>query len=257
MDVSSVSNPMARYDLISTGIPKLDERLGGGILSNSIVLLLHQINFRYWEFINLNMPFLGEKEFYVVIVDYVRPVDDFLYMATTFWRKEEEAQNGKELISFDKIRVIDCFSSQPLNEMLSLRDKVYTLDEPFDTDRLLSLMRSVREGLPSGSWAIWIFGTLTDLSMGISEEEVARFYRRVVRFHKQYGDLAFYMLNMDAHETKFRAILSQLSDVVIQFKVEETGEKLRNYMQVIKAPFPVDTTKLYYDIESDGSIIYY
>ncbi len=257
MDISSVSNPMARYDLISTGIPKLDERLGGGILSNSIVLILHQINFRYWEFMNLNMPFLGKREFYVVIVDYVRPVDDFLYMATTFWRKGEETQNSKELISFDRIRIIDCFSSQPLSEGLSLRDKVYPLDEPFDTNRLLSLMRSVREDLPSSSWAIWIFETLTDLSMGIPEEEVARFYRRAIRFHKQYGDLAFYMLNMDAHETKFRAILSQLSDVIIHFKVEETGEKLRNYMQVIKAPFPFDTTKLYYDIESNGNIIYY
>jgi len=256
LDISSSSNSI-KYGLISTGIQKLDERLGGGILSNSIVLILHQTGFRQWEFINLSMPIASKREFYLIIVDYARPVEDLLFMATSSWRKGEGVQSSKEFINFDRIRIIDCFSGQPPNERLNLRKEVYTLDEPFDTDRLFSLMRSVRESLPLDSWAIWIFGSLTDLSMGVPEEEVARFYRRVIRFHKHYGDLAFYMLNMDAHETKFRAILSQLSDVIIQFKVEEAGEKLRNYMQVIKAQFPIDTTKLYYEIEPDSSIIYY
>ena len=62
---------------------------------------------------------------------------------------------------------------------------------------------------------------------------------------------------MDAHSKRFLAVITQLMDIVINFKVEEAGEKLRRYIQVIKSPLPNDTTKLYYDVDADGKLIVY
>ncbi|MFB0563891.1 MAG: RAD55 family ATPase, partial [Candidatus Lokiarchaeia archaeon] len=242
---------MRKYDTISTGIPKLDEYLGGGIFTNSMVLISYQTGFRYTEFISWMMPVMTGREFFVILVDYIRPVEELLKMAGILEFKEEEVKNDKVYVSFDRMRIINCFSSD-VNKKLDLGDKVLTLDDPFDVDKLFSMMRSVREKLPKDAWVIWVFWSLTDLSIGLSEEEIPRFFRRVSRLHKSYDDLAFYLLNMDAHNPKFLALIAQLVDVIINFKIEETEEKLRNYIQVVKSPLPVDTTKLYYDIDPNG-----
>lgn len=247
---------MSKHHLISTGIPKLDERLGGGILDNSTVVIAHQTGFRYTEFINWMMPIKTGREFYVVLVDYIRPVEELLHIAAVREFKGKEIKNEGGLISYDRLRIINCFSSE-VDEKFLYNDHVQTLDEPFNVDKLFSMMRNVRENLPEDVWVIWVFWSLTDLSIVLSEDEITRFFRRVTRLHKQYNDLAFYLMNIDAHSKKFRAIISQLVDVLIDFKIEETEEKLRNYIQVVKSPFPTDTTKLYFDIDPDGNRIYY
>ncbi len=202
------------------------------------------------------MPIQTGREFFVVLVDYIRPVEELLYMAGLLEFKEEEVKNDRVFISFDRMRIINCFSSEA-NEKFMSDDKVFTLDDPFDVDKLFSIMRSVRENLPEDAWVIWVFWSLTDLSIGLSEEEITRFFRRVSRLHKRYNDLAFYLLNMDAHSPKFRALSAQLVDIIIDFKMEETEEKLRNYIQVVKSPLPTDSTKLYYEIDPNGNRIFY
>ncbi|MEX2705893.1 MAG: RAD55 family ATPase [Candidatus Freyrarchaeum guaymaensis] len=248
---------MNKYTIISSGIPKLDDRLGGGFFSNSMVLVSYQTGTRFVEFLNWIMPVKSGKKFFVVLVDYYRPVDELLNIASVEGFSQEKTEGGVYLLSFDRMRIINCFSSEATEREYLLSDKIYTVDEPFDTDRLFSVMRTVRKKIPEDLWVIWTFLTLTDLSVGVSEEEISRFIRRALRLHKQYGDIAFYLLNMDAHSKRFLAVINQLMDVVINFKVEEAGEKLRRYIQVIKSPLPNDTTKLYYDVDADGKLIVY
>jgi KaiC/GvpD/RAD55 family RecA-like ATPase len=222
-----------------------------------MVLIAHQTGYRHTEFINWKLPVGSGKEFFAILVNYTRPVEDLYYTSGILEFKGEEVKNDKVFISMDRVSIINCFSSEDGNENYVFNDKVYTLDDPFDTDKLFSIMRTVRESLPENAWVVWVFFSLTDLSIGVSETEIARFFRRASRLHKQYGDLAFYLLNMDAHNPKFLAIISQLVDVIINFRMEENAEKIRNYTQVIKSPFPIDTKRLYYDIDPNGNIIYY
>nr|MDO8080444.1 hypothetical protein [Candidatus Freyarchaeota archaeon] len=233
----------------------MDDSLGGGILSNSVVLIAHQTGFRQTDFVNWKLPVSSGKEFFVILVDYTMPVED-LYYTSGILEFKGEVKNDRVFISIDRVRVINCFSSEVGNEKYLFDDKVYTLDEPFNTDKLFSVMRTARESLPENAWVVWVFLSLTDLAIGVSEPEIAKFFRRASRLHKQYGDLAFYLLNMDAH-TKLLAMISQLVDVIINFKIVETEEKLRNYIQVVKSPFPIDTKRLYYDVNTKGDIIYY
>jgi KaiC/GvpD/RAD55 family RecA-like ATPase len=237
-------------------MPKLDERLGGGILSNSMILIVHQTGYRYADFINRIMTAESEKEFFVILVDYVGSMESLYYKAGVFESKGEEVKDYK-VLSTDKVRIINCSSRELGNEKYLFNGKVYTLDDPFDTDKLFSIMRTVRESLPENAWVIWVFFSLTDLSIGVSEPEIAKFFRHASRLHKQYGDPAFYFLNMDAHNPMLLATISQMADFIINLRTEETEEKLRKYIQVIKSPFPIDTKRLYYDIDPDGDFIYY
>jgi len=122
-------------------------------------------------------------------------------------------------------------------------------------DYLYSTTRNIRDELGRKRWVVWIFSSLTDLSIGVPEEEIIRFSRRLFRLHKNYHDLAFYLLNMDAHSKRFLAVITQLMDIVINFKVEETESKLRNYLQVTKGVFLTDSTKLHYEVDERGKLI--
>lgn len=247
----------SKSSVVSTGIPKIDEILGGGILSNSLVLIAHQTSYRFIELVNWKLLFNSGREFFVILVNYGKPLEDLYYRAGVSDFRGEEVKNDRVFISLDRVRVINCFSGDLGNEKNRFSDKVYDLDDPFDCDKLFSIMRTVRESLSDNAWVLWIFSSLTDLSIGVPEQEIVRFFRRISRLHKQYGDIAFYLLNMDAHKPQFLAMISQLVDVRINFKIEETEEKLKNYIQVIKNPFPVNTKRLYYDIDPNGEFIFY
>lgn len=221
-----------------------------------MVVIAHQTGYRYAELLNWILPVGSKREFYVILVDYGRHIEDLYYKAGVFEFRGEEVKNDK-VFSIDRMRIINCFSSEDENDKYLLNGKMYTLDEPFDTDKLFSIMRTVRESLPENAWVVWLFFSLTDLSIGVSEPEIARFFRRVSILHKQYGDLAFYLLNMDAHSPKFLAMIAERVDIIINFRIDETEKKLRNYLQVIKSPFLIDTKRLYYDIEPNGDYIYY
>ncbi|MEM3586722.1 MAG: hypothetical protein QXO71_05295 [Candidatus Jordarchaeaceae archaeon] len=246
-----------RYNVVSTGIPKIDEILGGGFLSNSIVLIAHQTSYRFTEFADWKLVYESGKNFFIILVDYCKPVEDLYCTAGVSEFSEENSKGDKTFISMDRVRIINCFSGDVWGTKNIFGDKVYNLDDPFDCDKLFSTMKSIRESLPEKSWAVWVFDSLTDLSIGVPEHEIVKFFRRASRLHKQYGDLAFYILNIDAHTSQFLAMISQMVDVRINFKVEETENKLKSYMQVVKSPFPIDTRRLYYEIGPNGNLVYY
>nr|MDO8080446.1 ATPase domain-containing protein [Candidatus Freyarchaeota archaeon] len=248
---------MDKLSMIKTVIPKLDERLGGGFLKNSVVLISRQTASRFTEFSNWNLlDFKGEK-FLAVLIDYDRPVEEYINFALELQFKEEEVKNYIANSSLDNVKIINGFSNVFEDEKHLFEDKIHTLDESFNTDKLYSVMRTVREGVSKDTWVFWVFDSLTGLAIGISENELAKFFGRVIRLHKKYGDIAFYIVNMEAHTPQFLAIVTHLVDTVINFKVEETEERLKNYIQVVKSPLLIDTTKLYYEVHRDGSVIFY
>ncbi|MHA1580807.1 MAG: hypothetical protein ACTSUQ_14440 [Candidatus Freyarchaeota archaeon] len=62
---------------------------------------------------------------------------------------------------------------------------------------------------------------------------------------------------MDAHNKRFLAVITQLMDVFVNFKVEETESKLRKYLKVTKGAFLTDSTKLYYEVDERGELIFF
>ncbi|WXG41622.1 MAG: hypothetical protein WED07_12810 [Candidatus Freyarchaeum deiterrae] len=243
--------------MIKTFLPKLNDRLGGGFLDNSVILLSLQAATRFIEFHNWNLIDIKDKKFFAIIIDYDIPAEEYIDFAMRLQSKEGEVNNLSASSSLNRWKIINGYSNVFEDENHLFKDLVHTLDEPFNTDKLYSIMRMARESVPEETWVFWDFNSLTDLAIGVPEDELTKFFVRVIRLHKKYGDMAFYFVNMDAHSSKFLATITHLVDTVINFKVEEEGEKIKNYMQVVKSPLLLDTTKLYYEAHPDGSIIFY
>lgn len=238
---------------IRTGIPALDERLGGGILSNSVVLLSFQTGVALIQFTKWNVPKQMDDP-RIILVNFALPAVEFLERSNVksiFRDKDTKIQGG------NLFTLIDCFTEAGDAVIRVDGGTIYQVQYPFDPNKLYSTMKKVREGLGENRSALWVFDSLTDMSIGVSEQELIKFCRRAFRLHKSYRDPAFYLLNWEAHEKKFRSIINQLADVVIEFRVEEKQDKLKNYLQVIKGVFIIDTKKLYYEVDRNGETIFY
>lgn len=243
---------MQNIKILKTEIPELDQRLGGGIPSNSIVILSFQTGTTFIEFTEWRVYRQLENP-HIILVSFSNPALEFAKRANIRSVINSENTEPRE----ELFTIIDCFTQE--SESIKKIDygSVYQVTYPFSMDKLYSTMKKIREGIGENRQAIWVFVSLTDLSIGVSEEDLAKFCRRIFRLHKSCKDLAFYLMNMEAHSGKFIAVITQLSDIVIHFKVEEKEDRLKNYLQVIKGVFPIDTKKLYYEANKNREAIFY
>lgn len=243
---------MQKFREIKTGIPGLDERLGGGIPYNAVVLLSYQTGATFHAFASWGIIKQMEN-YHIILVNFSSPVEEFINRSNI----ESAFDSENKAPEREFFSLIDCFTQEGDTTKKVYGGIVYQVSNPFDIDKLYSTMRMVRGELGKNKWVIWGFNTLTDLSIVVSEEQLAKFCRRLFHFHKSYNDLAFYLLNMEAQTENFFAIMNQMVDVSIEFKVEEKEDRLKNYVQVVKGFFPIDTKKLYYETKEKGKSIFY
>jgi KaiC/GvpD/RAD55 family RecA-like ATPase len=244
---------MSDLEITNTRIPLLDSLLGGGFLSNSIIVVSNQPGSKMRR-LGFRLVINGFKEkFHLINVTFHYPLQETINWVKVSMTKPELYKKFVELGSVANMTLIDCFNiSNP--EKAQERDNVFYVSNPFNVDELLSVMAQVRESIPEEKKVYWFFHNLTDMSIGVPEDELVKFCRRAFRYHKQRGDLAIYTLNEKAHSDTFFAKVYQLSDVFIKLFVEETSWGLNNGIQVIKSVFPFESKKTLCDIDENGEI---
>ncbi len=244
---------MGDLEVTSTGVPFLDSLLGGGFLSNSIIVISHQPGSKIRHLglqIGLNK---FEEKFHLINVTFhysLHEVTDWVKVYTT---NPELYKKVKETSPINGVSTIDCFNISESEEDSKIGN-VYYVSNPFNIDNLLSVMAKVRESIPKDQPVYWVFYHLTNMNIGVPENNLIKFCRRAFRYHKLHGDLAFYYLNENAHSDVFFAKLYQLSDVFFKVIVEETPSGLKNGIQVIKGVFPFESKKVFFDINEKGEI---
>lgn len=246
------------YDLriINSGVPVLDSLLGGGFLSNSIIVVSLQSGTKYWELIHRIIYNNYEEKFHLILVTFHMVQSELLYQLNAYQKVYKHYEKVTEILSTGNISIINCFSIPEFEEDDSQKDNIHYVSNPFDVDNLLSVMAKVRESVPQDKQVFWIFHSLTNMSIGVPEDSLLKFCRRAFRYHKRHGDLAIYLLDKKAHSETFFAKIYQLSDVLIKLFAEETSWGLEAGIQVLKGVFPFNSKKLYYDIDVKGDIMF-
>nr|MDO8080906.1 hypothetical protein [Candidatus Freyarchaeota archaeon] len=242
---------MSDLRISGTGLPVLDSLLGRGFLSNSIIIVSHQPGSYYRELVFRMVTNNYDDKFYSILVTFRFSIQEYVDRAKISMDDNQIFKEITESSPSARFSVIDCFNISH-DEEDSKKGTIHYVSNPFNVDNLLSVMAQVRESVPKDKHVIWIFYNLTEMSIGVPEEELVKFCRRAFRYHKQQGDLAFYFLDEKAHSDTFFAKIYQLSDVFLKFIVEETSWGLANGVQVIKSVFPFQSKKVYYDIKGNG-----
>ncbi|WXG41990.1 MAG: hypothetical protein WED07_14705 [Candidatus Freyarchaeum deiterrae] len=247
---------MENLRITNTGIPFLDSLMGGGFLSNSSIVFSLQSGVKFWEFVHRIAHKNYEEKSHLIVVLYHLSQPQVLDQLKFSPQSAEHYKEAIRRLSTEMVSTIDCFSIHEGEKRDSQKGNAYYVSNPFNTDSLLSAMSNARNSIPKDKSVFWIFSTLTDMSIGLPEDEVLKFCRRVFRYQKQNGDLAIYLLNEYAHSDKFFAKIYQLSDVFIKLIAEETPWGLENGIQVIKGVFPFQSKRFFYDVNEKGEIIF-
>jgi KaiC/GvpD/RAD55 family RecA-like ATPase len=236
------------FEFFTTGIPKLNFLLGGGTPFNSIIVLSQDYGIRIFEpLANIFRKVAGEK-INKININFHYSLSEFLKFVKIYEQKSGTQTETYRSFSEGTLRFIDCF-----NTLMSQEDvqdgNIYYVSNPFNVNKLLSAMASVRNGVPEDKLVFWIFDDLTEMGIGLPEEELLIFCRRAFRYHKSKGDLALYMINEKAHSEMFRAKLYKLSDVYIRLLGENKPEGIETRIQVMKGVFNFDSKKTKYIID--------
>ena len=247
---------MYDFKITKTGISVLDSLLGGGFLSNSIIVFSIQSGAKYWELVHRIIYNNYDDKFHLILVTFHMVQSEILYQLNAYQKFSKHYEKVTEIFSTSNISIINCFSMPEDKENDSQKGNIHYVSNPFNVDNLLSVMAQVRENVPQDKNVYWLFHNLTNMSIGVPEDELLKFCRRIFRYHKQHGDLAIYFMDEYAHTDRFFAKVYQLSDILIKLIAEENPRGLENVIQVLKGVFPFQSRKVYYDINVDGEIIF-
>jgi KaiC/GvpD/RAD55 family RecA-like ATPase len=242
---------MGSLKVSTMGIPLLDSLLGGGFLSNSIVVVSFQPGVKMRQFgLHLGLKKFEEK-LHPITVTFRYSIRESIDVVKFSLTNPELNKKINEIHPVSRFTVIDCFNITGSEEDSKIGN-IYHVSNPFNVEELLSAMANARRSIPEDEQVYWIFYDLTNMSIGVPENELVKFCRRAFRYHKQLGDQAFYYLNEKAHTDTFFAKIYQLSDVFIKLLAEETPTGQRNAVQVIKGVFPFNSKKVIFEINENG-----
>jgi KaiC/GvpD/RAD55 family RecA-like ATPase len=239
--------------IANASIPVLDSLLGGGFLSNSIIVISHWPGVKILELDYQLLSNNFDENTYLIVVTFHFSLQENIGRVKVTLQKSEFFKNVMELISSGRLIVIDCFSI-PDREEDSQKGNTHYVSNPFNVDNLLSVMAHIRESVPENKRVVWFFFNLTVMGIGVPETELVKFCWRAFRYHKQHGDQAIYTFNEKAHTDTFIAKMYQLSDVFIKLTAEETSHGLKNGVQVIKGIFPFQSKKVFYEVNENAEL---
>lgn len=245
--------PSIHPEIIRTKIPLFDSLLGGGIPPNSVIVFAYQQGIMIGDLlIHMFYNMSGEKN-HIVIINYPYSVNQLTAYLKILHERFASKNLPLKCFSSSNITIIDCLNSQQDKTDIP-NINIHVVSNPFDIEKLLSTMADVRTHIPENNPVFWVFYSLTEMSIGVPEDELIMFCRRAFRYHKWRKDMALYVLNEQAHSETFLAKLYQLSDIYIKFMAEDTYGGRAASIQVLKSPLNYNSAKVKLPMDEKGQI---
>lgn len=232
--------------MIETGIPKLDESLGGGIKTGSNIMLIGPPMSRKEVLLNHIMYHGATKNENAVIAVNTRE---------TGVQALEWFQENKLIMPLSRIGIVDCMEKMVGNfnngHGIDCSDNIKTVDHPVDLTGIgvrisqffmeYSMIKSIKK-------VQLCINSLSMLLVYSNIRTVYRFLHVFTRRIKAAGGLGVYVMESGIHDMGAIATLSQLFDGIIEVKSEND----RNFFRVVGLS-PKPTHWLEYEI--DGASI--
>ncbi len=229
--------------MIETGIPKLDELLGGGIKKGSNVLLIGPPMSRKEVILNHIMYYGAAKNENAVIT---------LNTFETGTRTLEWFRDNKRILPLSRIGIVDCITRMIGGEAND-DDNIKIADHPVDLTgigiRISQFLEeySMRKNVRKIQLCV---NSLSTLLLYSNIRTVYKFLHVFTRRIKAAGGLGIYVLESGIHDMQSIATLNQLFDGVMEVK----SENGKNFIRVIGLS-PKPTLWLEYEIDGANVMI--
>ncbi|MCX9011647.1 MAG: recombinase RecA [Candidatus Methanoperedens sp.] len=232
--------------MIETGIPELDESLGGGIKKGSNIMLIGPPMSRKEVILNQIMYHGATKNENAVIA--VSTCETGIHALEWF-------EENKLVLPLSRIGIVDCIAKMvgdfDNNNGIDCSDNIKTVDHPVDLTGIgvrisqffeeYSMIKNIQK-------VQLCINSLSMLLVYSNIRTVYRFLHVFTRRIKEAGGLGVYVMESGIHDMGSIATLSQLFDGIIEVKSEND----RNFLRAVGLS-PKPTHWLEYEI--DGASI--
>jgi small GTP-binding protein len=226
--------------VISTGISKLDEIVGGGLEKGSSAL------------IHMTPGLEGATFAQQILLEGLKNGLGGLYLVNN--KAPESVLDATSELNwnsklFDKVKFVDCFSST----LGQASGQKYVAKTPWDIKELGSV---IEKAAKENKEAVLVFDSLSSLVERKGEKEVMAAVKGWKEATKKMNVTTIYLFTDWTEKTDMFDRLSGAFDYGIRLKAVEEKMLLRNYFSVEKAPSKVQKIAVPFKIGPDGVAIY-
>jgi len=226
--------------VMSTGIPKLDELIGGGLEKGSCALIYMTPGLEGMVFAQqMLLEILKKGGMGLYFVNNKMPESVLQSVERLNWRSE----------LFRKMKFIDCFSATA-GQASGHR---YFVKEPWSlkaTEEVIA--RAVKENCGG----MLVFDSFSSVVERNGEKEALEAQRAWKEVAKENGVTSVYLFTDWGGEGRTFERISKPFDYVIRLQAVEEKMLLRNYFVVTKAPKPASRSAVPFKIGTEGVAVY-
>jgi len=219
-------------ELVTSGLPSIDDAIGGGIVKGSNVLIIYDSFSIGW-----NLPFEILRHqisngFFGVIINYNLPLPRLILRAKSVGLDiEKEGENGN-------VVVIDVFGSK--YDFRYPRDYVYLI-EGFNPETYIPKLEHIYRDIfrrAKGRDVVDFVFSLDGMAFELGEERSIKIVKLLLSNRIINGQHAFsiYLLNKDRVSKRFLSWNIEFSDYVLEFMSRKEDHSIVEQMYVFKSP---------------------
>ncbi|WP_010479336.1 RAD55 family ATPase [Thermococcus zilligii] len=225
-------------EVLSTGIPVLDEALGGGLLEDSNLLITYNTYSNGWALaFEILRNRIGEGDF-GVILDHVLPLTPLkMKLGMLNFDVEKEGRAGN-------LAIVDVFSS--FHKVDYGEDYVYTdstLDSATFLPKYLHLYRRILKERIQERRPIGISATVDGLAFLLGEESTIKLFQSLMALkerarmeEKRKRPVNIFLLNRGRASDRLVSWIALYSQYVIEFC--SSADSMKEKMVIRKSPLP-------------------
>ncbi|MHA1129775.1 MAG: V4R domain-containing protein [Candidatus Helarchaeota archaeon] len=216
------------------GIESLDDLLGGGITPGSAILITseHPATNKGAFTGYFALEQLDREDGKVFVVEYNYPPHHFFNLPEMI----ASPSFLQSVIRQNRYYVVNCYGIVDYPETFQFKDAIIPIDKPNDIAKVKYIIDKARDDCCApNETARWIFDDITNMFITIGDEgKVLRFFRQVFQLLKSNNDLGLFYLDRNAHSTQFVSALENMSDIIINLRVQEISGIYIPYLRIIK-----------------------
>ncbi len=233
-----------KYNMVATGVPKLDDVLCGGLKPQSTVLLCSQPGVENVEFaLQTLFNRLKAGDHGVYLVNNKLPNSVKLLAEEYGWDLGDYQRQGT-------FAFFDAYSA-----MLSLKSGTeYYSSEPQNMQQLSEVMPEVLAKLENDN-IILIFDALSTLIDSTkNEDEVLAGIKKFLSEVRKYNTISFFLFTEWLYPKSLTNKIKSLFECVIEIKALERSVILQKYFSVVKAPQAFERKDIPFKIIKPGGV---
>ncbi|MDY6843391.1 MAG: helix-turn-helix domain-containing protein [Thermodesulfobacteriota bacterium] len=235
----------------SSGVPYLDNLIGGVLLGDNVVWLLEAGTY-FDFFLEYFLTKKEDKQFKNIYVSFDFPPQKIHTRYKNFFREEDFIL--VDAFTFGKGKGDEFFQSFYTSESIKAKPfRIHCIKEMTEPALFIETIRKLQDEFKEGSLCKYVFDSLTGMQELWGEDNALHFFTYTCPKLFELKALAYWPLAKDAHSKAFLANISYITQLVISLGFQKDSTCIAEFLKMDGRPSQLLNIAHYYNFQ-DGKI---